>query len=109
MMALSAMGVEIGPLIAGASVLGVAIGFGAQSLVRDVIAGVFYLLDDAFRVGEYIQSGNYKGTVESFSFRSVRLRHQRGAVYTVPFSPVGRGAEPEPRLGHRQTHGRHHL
>jgi len=89
MMGLSAMGVEIGPLIAGASVIGVAIGFGAQSLVRDVIAGVFYLLDDAFRVGEYIQSGNYKGTVESFSFRSVRLRHQRGAVYTVPFSLLG--------------------
>jgi small-conductance mechanosensitive channel len=89
LMALSAVGVQIGPLIAGLGVLGVAIGFGAQSLVRDVIAGVFYLLDDAFRVGEYIQSGNYKGTVESFSFRSVRLRHQRGAVYTVPFSLLG--------------------
>ncbi len=89
MMALSAMGVAIGPLIAGLGVLGVAIGFGAQSLVRDVIAGMFYLLDDAFRVGEYIQSGNYKGTVESFSFRSVRLRHQRGALYTVPFALLG--------------------
>jgi small-conductance mechanosensitive channel len=89
MMALAAMGVQIGPLIAGAGVVGVAIGFGAQSLVRDVIAGMFYLLDDAFRVGEYIQSGNYKGTVESFSFRSVRLRHQRGAIYTVPFSLLG--------------------
>ena len=88
-MALSALGVQIGPLIAGLGVLGVAIGFGAQSLVRDVIAGVFYLLDDAFRVGEYIQSGNYKGTVEGFSFSSVRLRHQRGAVYTVPFSLLG--------------------
>ena len=94
MMALAAMGVEIGPLIAGLGVLGVAIGFGAQSLVRDVIAGMFYLLDDAFRVGEYIQSGNYKGTVESFSFRSVRLRHQRGPLYTVPFAPVGRRSEP---------------
>jgi moderate conductance mechanosensitive channel len=89
MMALAALGVQIGPLIAGLGVLGVAIGFGAQSLVRDVIAGIFYLLDDAFRVGEYIQSGNYKGTVEGFSFRSVRLRHQRGAVYTVPFSLLG--------------------
>jgi small-conductance mechanosensitive channel len=89
MMALAAMGVQIGPLIAGLGVLGVAIGFGAQSLVRDVIAGMFYLLDDAFRVGEYIQSGNYKGTVESFSFRSVRLRHQRGALYTVPFALLG--------------------
>jgi small-conductance mechanosensitive channel len=88
-MALAPMGVEIAPLIAGLGVLGVAIGFGAQSLVRDVIAGMFYLLDDAFRVGEYIQSGNYKGTVESFSFRSVRLRHHRGPVYTVPFSLLG--------------------
>jgi moderate conductance mechanosensitive channel len=89
LMAVAAMGVQIGPLIAGLGVVGVAIGFGAQSLVRDVIAGMFYLLDDAFRVGEYIQSGNYKGTVEGFSFRSVRLRHQRGAVYTVPFSLLG--------------------
>jgi small-conductance mechanosensitive channel len=89
MMALAELGVEIGPLIAGLSVLGVAIGFGAQTFVRDIIAGMFYLLDDAFRVGEYIQSGNYKGTVEGFSIRSVRLRHQRGAVYTVPFSLLG--------------------
>jgi small-conductance mechanosensitive channel len=89
LMALAAMGVQIGPLIAGAGVVGVAVGFGAQSFVRDVIAGMFYLMDDAFRVGEYIQSGNYKGTVEGFSIRSVRLRHQRGAVYTVPFSLLG--------------------
>ena len=88
-MALSALGVQIGPLIAGAGVIGVAIGFGAQTFVRDVIAGMFYLLDDAFRVGEYIQTGNYKGTVEGFSIRSVRLRHQRGPLYTVPFSLLG--------------------
>src|SRR6516162_3486534 len=89
MMALAELGVEIGPLIAGASVVGVAIGFGAQTFVRDVIAGMFYLLDDAFRVGEYIQSGNYKGTVDGFSIRSVRLRHHRGPVDTVPFSLLG--------------------
>jgi moderate conductance mechanosensitive channel len=89
MMALAAIGVQIGPLIAGAGVVGVAIGFGSQTLVRDIIAGMFYLLDDAFRVGEYIQSGNYKGTVESFSIRSVKLRHQRGALYTVPFGLLG--------------------
>jgi moderate conductance mechanosensitive channel len=89
MMALSALGLEIGPLIAGAGVVGVAIGFGAQTLARDVISGMFYLLDDAFRVGEYIQSGNYKGTVESFSLRSVKLRHQRGPLYTVPFGTLG--------------------
>jgi small-conductance mechanosensitive channel len=89
LMALSALGIEIGPLIAGAGVVGVAIGFGAQTLVRDVISGMFFLLDDAFRVGEYIQSGNYKGTVESFSLRSVKLRHHRGPLYTVPFGALG--------------------
>jgi small-conductance mechanosensitive channel len=89
LMALAEMGVEIGPLIAGLSVVGVAIGFGCQNFVRDIVAGMFYLLDDAFRVGEYIQSGNYKGTVEGFSIRSVKLRHHRGPVYTVPFSLLG--------------------
>jgi moderate conductance mechanosensitive channel len=89
LMALSALGVEIGPLIAGAGVVGVAIGFGAQTLVRDIIAGMFYLLDDAFRIGEYIISGSYKGTVESFSLRSIKLRHHRGYLYTVPFGELG--------------------
>ncbi len=89
LMALSALGVEIAPLIAGAGIVGVAVGFGSQTLVRDVISGIFYLLDDAFRVGEYIQSGNFKGTVESIGFRSVRLRHQRGPIYTVPFGQLG--------------------
>jgi small-conductance mechanosensitive channel len=89
MMVLSSLGVEIGPLIAGAGVVGVAVGFGAQTLVKDIISGVFYLFDDAFRVGEYIQSGSYKGTVESFSLRSVKLRHHRGPLYTVPFGELG--------------------
>jgi small-conductance mechanosensitive channel len=89
LMVLSELGVEIGPLIAGAGVVGVAIGFGSQTLVKDVISGVFYLMDDAFRVGEYIQSGSYMGTVESFSLRSVRLRHHRGPVFTVPFGELG--------------------
>jgi small-conductance mechanosensitive channel len=89
MMALAEMGVQIGPLIAGAGVVGVAVGFGSQTLVRDIIAGMFYLLDDAFRVGEYIQSGNYRGTVEGFSLRSIKLRHHRGPLYTVPFGLLG--------------------
>jgi small-conductance mechanosensitive channel len=86
---LAELGVEIGPLVAGAGIFGVAIGFGSQTLVKDVISGVFYLMDDAFRVGEYIQSGSYMGTVESFSLRSVRLRHHRGPVFTVPFGELG--------------------
>ncbi|OAP42045.1 hypothetical protein ATB98_06450 [Sinorhizobium saheli] len=89
MMVLSGLGVEIGPLIAGAGVFGVAIGFGSQTLVKDIISGIFYMMDDAFRVGEYIQSGSYMGTVESFSIRSVKLRHHRGPVFTVPFGSLG--------------------
>lgn len=89
LMVLAEMGVQIAPLIAGAGIFGVAIGFGSQTLVKDVISGVFYMLDDAFRVGEYIQSGSYKGTVESFSLRSVKLRHHRGPVFTVPFGQLG--------------------
>jgi small-conductance mechanosensitive channel len=89
LMVLSSMGIQIGPLLAGAGVAGVAIGFGAQTLVKDIISGVFYLLDDAFRVGEYIQSGSYKGTVEAFSLRSVKLRHHRGPLFTVPFGVLG--------------------
>lgn len=86
---LSGLGVQIAPLLAGAGIFGVAIGFGSQTLVKDVLSGVFYMLDDAFRVGEYIQSGSYKGTVESFSLRSVRLRHHRGPIFTVPFGELG--------------------
>ncbi|MDL2402672.1 mechanosensitive ion channel family protein [Rhizobium mayense] len=86
---LAQLGVQIGPLIAGAGIFGVALGFGSQTLVKDVISGIFYMLDDAFRVGEYIQSGSYKGTVESFSLRSVRLRHHRGPIFTVPFGSLG--------------------
>jgi moderate conductance mechanosensitive channel len=70
-------------------VVGVAIGFGAQTVVKDIISGMFYLLDDAFRIGEYIESSKYKGTVESFGLRSVKLRHHRGAIYIVPFSELG--------------------
>jgi small-conductance mechanosensitive channel len=86
---LSSIGVQIGPLIAGAGVVGVAVGFGAQTVVKDVISGVFYLLDDAFRVGEYISSGKYMGTVESFSLRSIKLRHHRGSLFTIPFGELG--------------------
>jgi moderate conductance mechanosensitive channel len=88
LVALSSLGIEIGPLIAGAGVVGVAVGFGAQTLVKDIISGIFFLLDDAFRVGEYIESGNIRGTVEGFSLRSIRLRHQRGALHTIPFGSL---------------------
>ncbi|OMH38362.1 hypothetical protein BGP75_07240 [Motiliproteus sp. MSK22-1] len=85
---LSSIGVEIAPLLAGAGVVGIAIGFGAQKLVADIISGVFFLLDDAFRRGEYIEAANMRGTVENISIRSMRLRHHLGAVQTVPYSEI---------------------
>jgi moderate conductance mechanosensitive channel len=89
MAGLSALGVDIGPLLAGAGVFGIAIGFGAQKFVADVIGGLFYLYEDAFRVGEYIETESGKGMVERISLRSVRLRHHRGSVFTIPFSSMG--------------------
>ncbi|MDB5360834.1 MAG: hypothetical protein JWO51_2131 [Rhodospirillales bacterium] len=88
MIALGDLGVDIGPLLAGAGVVGIALGFGAQALVRDVIAGLFFLIDDAFRFGEYIDTGRLKGTVEAISIRSLRLRHQNGQVHTIPFGQI---------------------
>ncbi len=86
---LGQIGVDIGPLVAGAGIIGVAIGFGSQALVRDIISGFFYLFDDAFRIGEYVQAKDYRGTVEGFSLRSVKLRHHRGPIFTVPFGELG--------------------
>lgn len=88
LMVLSSIGINIGPLLAGAGVAGIAIGFGAQALVKDVVSGIFFLLDDAFRVGEYIEMENLRGTVESMSLRSLRVRHHRGAVHTIPFGEL---------------------
>jgi len=86
---LSSMGVDIGPLLAGAGVVGLAIGFGAQKMVSDVFSGFFYLLDDAFRVGEYITAGSVSGAVESITLRNVMLRHHRGMLQIVPHSELG--------------------
>ena len=89
MIVLSAVGVDIGPLIASAGIIGIAIGFGAQSLVRDVFSGIFFLVDDAFRVGEYIElDADLRGEVESISIRSLQLRHHRGPVITIPFGEL---------------------
>lgn len=85
----SSMGVDIGPLLAGAGVIGLAVGFGAQKLVSDMFSGFFYLIDDAFRVGEYITAGSVSGTVESITLRNVMLRHHRGMLQIVPHSELG--------------------
>lgn len=88
MSVLSSMGVNIAPILAGASVMGIAIGFGAQSLVKDVVSGIFFLVDDAFRVGEYVEIDQLRGTVEKISIRSLQIRHHRGAVHTLPFGEL---------------------
>jgi small-conductance mechanosensitive channel len=85
---LSELGVNIGPLFAGAGVVGLAVGFGAQTLVRDIFSGAFFLMDDAFRIGEYIDVGTAKGTVEKISIRSMQLRHHMGPLNTVPFGEI---------------------
>lgn len=86
---LSSIGIDIGPLIAGAGVVGLAIGFGAQTLVKDIISGIFFLIDDAFRVGDYIEAGGSKGMVEHISLRSMRMRAPRGMIHTIPFGNMG--------------------
>jgi moderate conductance mechanosensitive channel len=90
MASLWALGIEITPLLAGAGVVGLALGFGAQALVRDVIAGIFFLAEDAFRIGEYIESGTTtKGTVERITLRTVALRHHNGPLHFVPYGALG--------------------
>ena len=85
---LARMGVDIGPLLAGFGILGLAISFGSQALVRDIVSGVFFMLEDAFRVGEYVDTGRLKGTVEKISLRSMQMRHQSGQIHTVPFGQI---------------------
>jgi small-conductance mechanosensitive channel len=88
MIVLSNLGVDIAPLFAGAGVIGLAVGFGAQALIRDIFSGGFFLFDDAFRKGEYIELGEIRGTVEKISLRSFQLRHHNGPLHTIPFGEI---------------------
>lgn len=88
MILLSSLGLNIGPLLAGAGVVGLAVGFGAQSLVRDIVSGLFFLMDDALRKGEYVDIGSVKGTVEGINVRSLVLRHHLGQLHTVPYGEI---------------------
>jgi len=86
---LSHIGVDITPLLAGAGVIGVAIGFGSQALVKDIITGLFILMEDQIAVGDVVDVGRDRaGVVEAITIRTIRLRDQTGAVYTIPFSEV---------------------
>jgi moderate conductance mechanosensitive channel len=89
LMILSHLGINIAPLLAGAGVAGLAIGFGSQALVKDIITGLFILLEDQIAVGDIVEVGkDHKGVVEAISIRSIRMRDISGIVHTVPFSEV---------------------
>ena len=85
---LAELGVNIGPLVAGAGVLGVALGFGSQKLVQDIITGVFILFEDLISVGDVVDVGGKAGLVEAVSLRNVRLRDLAGTVHTIPYSTI---------------------
>jgi small conductance mechanosensitive channel len=86
---LSQIGVDIAPLLAGAGIVGIAVGLGSQALVKDVINGLFILIENTVIIGDYVDvGGGHAGTVEDISIRSMRLRDGAGAVHTIPFSSV---------------------
>jgi len=85
---LSEIGINIAPLLAGAGIIGVAIGFGSQKLVQDLINGIFLLLENAMQVGDQVTVSGLSGTVEALSVRTIRLRASDGSVHVIPFSAV---------------------
>lgn len=85
---LSEIGINIGPLLAGAGIVGVAIGFGSQKLVQDLINGIFLLLENAMQVGDWVTVSGLSGSVEALSIRTIRLRASDGSVHIIPFSSV---------------------
>ena len=88
LMTLDELGVNIAPLLAGAGVVGIAVGFGSQKLVQDLITGLFLLLENTMQVGDVVTLGGLSGTVEALSIRTIRLRAIDGAVHIIPFSAV---------------------
>jgi small-conductance mechanosensitive channel len=89
-MILAELGVNLGPLIAGAGIAGVAIGFGAQSLVKDFLSGIFMLVEDQYGVGDIIDAGEASGTVEAVTLRTTRLRDVNGTVWHIPNGTIER-------------------
>jgi len=90
LMCLGEVGIDLAPLLAGAGVLGVAIGFGSQSLVRDFLSGMFILIEDQFGVGDIVDLGEASGTVEAVSLRTTRLRAVDGTVWHMPNGEITR-------------------
>jgi moderate conductance mechanosensitive channel len=89
---LGELGINLGPLIASAGIAGVAFGFGAQSLVKDFLSGMFMLLEDQYGVGDVVDVGDAVGTVESVGLRTTRIRDDDGTVWHVPNGQIARVA-----------------
>ncbi|MCI0752921.1 mechanosensitive ion channel domain-containing protein [Teichococcus vastitatis] len=85
---MSNLGINVAPLLAGAGVIGLAISFGSQQLVQDVITGLFMLIEDTIGIGDTIDTGDRAGVVESVTIRTVRVRDGEGALHTIPFSQI---------------------
>ncbi len=85
---LSELGIDTGPLLAGAGVLGVALGFGSQTLVKDFLTGLFILIEDTIAVGEVVKLGEHAGVVEGMTLRTVKLRDLQGYLHILPFSSI---------------------
>ena len=88
MLILSELGIEIGPLIAAAGVVGLAVGFGAQTLVKDIITGLFVVLEGQVTIGDIVEVAGHSGTVEAITIRTIRLRDVQGHLHVIPFSEV---------------------
>ena len=103
---LGELGINLGPLIAGAGIVGVAIGFGAQSLVKDFLSGIFMLVEDQYGVGDIVDVGEATGTVEAVSLRTTRLRDVNGTVWHVPNGADPAGRQQVPAVGARPARRR---
>jgi small conductance mechanosensitive channel len=90
LMALGTLGLDLGPLIAGAGIVGVAVGFGSQNLVRDFISGIFMLMEDQYGVGDVVDAGPATGTVEGVGLRTTRLRDVNGTLWHIPNGEIRR-------------------
>ncbi|HTN34253.1 MAG TPA: mechanosensitive ion channel domain-containing protein, partial [Marinobacter sp.] len=86
--ALSTLGVDVTPLLAGAGIIGLAVGFGAQTLVQDLITGLFIVVEDSMSVGDFVEINGFMGTVEGFNLRTVRMRDLEGVVHHITFSKI---------------------
>lgn len=89
-MVLHEVGVEIGPILAGAGIVGLAFGFGGQYLIRDIIAGLFIILENQYRIGDAVRFDNLEGSVEDISLRMVTIRDMDGTVHHIPHGEVKR-------------------